>query len=129
MIQKDYGKGPAADASAASRYSPATITSATKEAIRGNPNPRHISTSFVERQNLTTRISMRAGSRASQTGLPRRPRTTRPWVSLYFMYYNFARVHRTLWVTPAMEAGIADHVWDIEEIIQLLEHDGENELT
>jgi IS1 family transposase len=118
MIQKHYSGGTA-DKTAASRYSPAKFTAATKEVIRGNPNPKHISTSFVERQNLTMRMSMRRFTRLTN-GFSKKVENHAAMVALYFMYYNFARVHQTLRVTPAMEAGIADHVWSIEEIVALL---------
>ena len=119
MITKHYGRGPV-DASAASRYSPAKFTAATKEVIRGNPVDKHISTSFVERQNLTMRMSMRRFTRLTN-GFSKKVENHAAMVSLYFMYYNFGRVHQTLRVTPAMEAGIADHVWSIEEIVGLLD--------
>jgi IS1 family transposase len=119
MIQKHYRGGIAGEQTAASRYSPAKFTAATKEVIRGNPNPRHISTSFVERQNLTMRMSMRRFTRLTN-GFSKKIENHAAMVSLYFMYYNFARVHQTLRVTPAMEAGISDHVWSIDEIVKLL---------
>jgi hypothetical protein len=90
-----------------------------EEVIRGNPNPRHISTSFLERQNLAMRMSMRRFTRLTN-GFSKKIENHAAMVSLYFMYYNFARVHQTLRV-PAMEAGIADHVWSIEEIVRLLD--------
>jgi len=119
MISKHYGGG-STDKSAASRYTPAKFTSATKEGIRGEPDERHISTSFVERQNLTMRMSMRRFTRLTN-GFSKKVENHAAMVALYFMYYNFGRIHQTLRVTPAMEAGIADHVWSIEEIIGLLD--------
>jgi IS1 family transposase len=119
MIQKHYGGGVAGTATAAARYSPSTFKSATKEVIVGDPDPRHISTSYVERQNLTMRMSMRRFTRLTN-GFSKKVENHAAMVSLYFMYYNFARVHQTIRVTPAMEAGIADHIWDIEEIVGLL---------
>jgi hypothetical protein len=95
------------------------FTAATKEAIRGNPADKYISTSFVERQNLTMRMSMRRFTRLTH-GFSKKVESHAAMVSLYFMHYNFGRVHQTLRVTPAMEAGIADHVWSIEEIVGLL---------
>jgi hypothetical protein len=87
--------------------------------IRGNPDPKHVSTSFVERQNLTMRMSMRRFTRLTN-GFSKKVDHHVAMISLYFMYYNFARVHQTLRVTPAMEAGISDHVWSVEEIVALL---------
>jgi len=86
----------------------------------GKPKRSLISTSYVERQNLTMRMSMRRFTRLTNA-FSKKLENHAATVALYFMYYNFARVHQTLRVTPAMEAGIADHVWSIEEIVTLLE--------
>lgn len=102
------------------RYSPARFTGATREVIRGNPDDKHISTSFVERQNLTMRMSMRRFTRLTN-GFSKKVENHAYAVALHFMHYNFARVHRTLRVTPAMEAGLASHVWSLEEIVGLLD--------
>ena len=83
-------------------------------------DPKHISTSYVERQNLTMRMSMRRFTRLTNA-FSKKLENHAAMVSLYFMYYNFGRVHQTLRVTPAMQAGIASHVWEIEEIISLLD--------
>src|ERR1700676_3857159 len=88
--------------------------------IIGNPDPKHISTSFVERQNLTMRMSMRRFTRLTN-GFSKKVENHMQSVALHFMYYNFVRIHQTLRVTPAMEAGISDHVWSIEEVISLLD--------
>lgn len=85
-----------------------------------DPDPDHISTSFVERQNLTMRMSMRRFTRPPDECFSRKQQNHAAAVALYFMYYNFGRVHQTLRVTPAMEAGIADHVWTVEEIVSFL---------
>lgn len=119
MLQKHYGKKPA-DASAATRYSPAKFTSSTKEVIRGNPDSRHISTSFVERQNLTMRMSMRRFTRLTN-GFSKKIENHMAATALHFAYYNFCRVHQTLRVTPAMEAGLTDSVWSIEQLVGLLD--------
>ena len=119
MIQKHYGGSPA-DASAAVRYSPAKFTSQTKEVITGSPNERHISTSYVERQNLSMRMGMRRFTRLTN-GFSKKLENHVAANALYFLHYNFARIHQTLRVTPAMAAGISDHVWSIEEIVDLLE--------
>ena len=77
-------------------------------------NPKHISTSYVERQNVTMRMSMRRFTRLTNA-FSKKLENHAAMVALYFMYYNFWRVHQTLRVTPAMQAGIADHVWSVEE--------------
>ena len=104
----------------AGRYSPAAFVGSTKEVIRGNPDAKHISTSFVERQNLTMRMSMRRFTRLTN-GFSKKLENHAYAVALHFLHYNFARVHKTLRVTPAMEAGLADHVWSIEEIVDLMD--------
>ena len=88
--------------------------------VTGAADPKHISTSYVERQNLTMRMSMPRFTRLTNA-LSKKLENHAATVSLYFMYYNFGRVHQTLRVTPAMEAGIADHVWSIEAIVALLD--------
>ncbi len=101
------------------RYSPAECIGTRIIPIIGQPNPRHISTSYVERQNLTMRMQMRRFTRLTNA-FSKKVENLRWAVALHFMHYNFCRVHQTLRVTPAMEAGIADHVWSIEEIVDLL---------
>ena len=88
--------------------------------VSGNPDPKHVSTSFVERQNLTMRMSMRRFTRLTNA-FSKKFENHCHSVALYFMYYNFCRVHQTLRVTPAMESGLADHVWSLEELIGLLD--------
>ncbi len=100
------------------RYSPATCTGARKDVIEGNPSIQHISTSHVERQNLTMRMSMRRFTRLTNA-FSKKVENHALAVSLHFMYYNFGRIHKTLRVTPAMQAGVADHVWSLEEIAAL----------
>jgi len=116
MLQKVYG---APTDSPETRYSPAQCIGCETRIVTGNPNPKHISTSFVERQNLTMRMSMRRFTRLTNAH-SKKIENHRHAVALHFMYYNFCRVHQTLRVTPAMEAGISDHVWSLEEIIDLL---------
>jgi IS1 family transposase len=106
-------------AEATGRYSPPRFVSATRAAVQGNPNPRHISTSYVERQNLTMRMHMRRFTRLTN-GFSKKAEMHTYAVALHFMYYNFAKIHQTLRVTPAMEAGISDHVWSIEDVVNLL---------
>jgi IS1 family transposase len=101
------------------RYSPAVCLGATAAVITGKPDQRHISTSYVERQNLTMRMSMRRFTRLTN-GFSKEVDNLRHAVALYAVHYNFCRVHQTLRVTPAMEAGLATHVWEISEIAQLI---------
>jgi IS1 family transposase len=102
------------------RYSPATCIGCEMKAVIGNPDPEHISTSFVERQNLTMRMSMRRFTRLTNA-FSKKLENLRHAVAIHYMHYNFCRVHKTLRVTPAMEAGLAHHIWSIEELIALLE--------
>ena len=101
------------------RYSPARCIGADMKVVSGNPDPDHVSTSYVERQNLTMRISMRRFTRLTNA-FSKKLDNHGHAVALHFMYYNSCRVHKTLRVTPAMEAGIADHVWSVEELVALL---------
>lgn len=116
MLVKIYESLPTEDQR---KYSPVECTGAERKCISGNPNEMYVSTSFIERQNLTMRMSMRRFTRLTN-GFSKKIENLECAVALHFMYYNFARVHKTLRVTPAMEAGIADHVWTLEEIINLL---------
>jgi hypothetical protein len=117
MLVKLYG---ADRGESEARYSPAECIGCRSIAVTGRPDPKHISTSFVERQNLTMRMSMRRFTRLTN-GFSKKVENLAHSVALHYMWYNFARVHKTLRVTPAMEAGIADHVWNMEEIVGLLE--------
>ncbi|MBI2829035.1 MAG: hypothetical protein HYX77_07180 [Acidobacteria bacterium] len=115
-MTKIYGNDPDGE----KRYSPAKCLGCETKVVTGDPTDKHISTSYVERQNLTMRMSMRRFTRLTNA-FSKKVENHAAAVALYFMYYNFARVHQTLRVTPAMEAGIAEHVWTIEEIVGLLE--------
>lgn len=106
------------------RYGPPTCIGCDLKVVSGNPDPRHVSTSHVERQNLTMRMSMRRFTRLTN-GFSKKLENHGHALALYFLHYNFCRVHKTLRVTPAMEAGIADHVWSIEEIVTLLDRNAE----
>lgn len=116
MLVKVYGAAPEGQ----TLYSPAECIGAYSQAITGRPDPAHISTSYVERHNLTMRMSMRRFTRLTNA-FSKKIENLGADVCLYAMHYNFARVHQTLRVTPAMEAGVSDHVWSIEEIARLLE--------
>ena len=100
------------------RYSPPQCLGAEATVIMGQPDPAHISTSYVERQNLTMRMSMRRFTRLTNA-FSKKIENLRHAVALHFMYYNFCRIHQTLRVTPAMEAGLTDHVWTVEELISV----------
>ena len=101
------------------RYSPPVCVGCVNKTVIGNPDPKHISTSYIERSNLTLRMSMRRYTRLTNA-FSRKVENHAAMVALFFMFYNFCRVHQTLRVTPAMQAGISDHVWGVEEIIALL---------
>ena len=112
--------GPEKDRTNEVRYSPAVRTAARPMPVVGNPDPKHISTSFVERQNLTMRMSMRRFTRLTNA-FSKKIENHAHAIALHFMYYNFCRIHQSLSVTPAMAAGVADHVWEVEEIVALLD--------
>jgi hypothetical protein len=101
------------------RYSPATCTGSRTQVITGTPDPHAISTSHVERQNLSMRMGMRRFTRLTNA-FSKKLDNHKAAVALYFMHYNFARIHKTLRVTPAMEAGVSDRVWGLEEIVGLV---------
>jgi IS1 family transposase len=114
MLIKTYGQSEEGER----RYSPAECTGAIKRRILGDPKVEDVSTSFVERQNLTMRMSMRRFTRLTN-GFSKKIENLEHAVALHFMHYNFSRVHKTLRVTPAMEAGISDHIWSMEHIAKL----------
>ena len=124
---KMYGADP--NEAGAHRYSPPVCIGAQAHVISGDPDPDHVSTSYVERQNLTMRMAIRRFTRLTN-GFSKKIENHAHHVALHFMYYNFCRVHQTLRVTPAMEAktvqangnevAVADHVWTIDEIVALI---------
>jgi IS1 family transposase len=116
MLVKIYG---ASNENPESRYSPATCIGCRTGVLAGNPDPDHISTSFVERSNLSMRMGMRRFTRLTN-GFSKKVENHGHMVALYFMHFNFCRVHKTLRVTPAMEAGITNHVWEVEELLTLM---------
>lgn len=101
------------------RYSPPKFVGATRETKKGSPGAGHVSTSYVERSNLTMRMHMRRFTRLTN-GFSKKVDMHASAVALHFTYYNFCKVHTTLRVTPAMEAGLTDHVWEISELVSLL---------
>jgi IS1 family transposase len=117
-LQKIYGASTNDDHR---RYSPAKCIGCEMKTVIGNPDPAHVSTSYVERQNLTMRMSMRRFTRLTN-GFSKKIENHAYAVALHFMHYNYCRVHKTLRVTPAMEAGLSDHVWSLEELAGLLEN-------
>ena len=116
MLVKLYGE----DLQGETRYSPAVCNGARKDVILGAPSKKHISTSYVERQNLTMRMHMRRFTRLTN-GFSKKIENHVAAISLHFMYYNFVRIHQTLRVTPAMAAGVTDRVWDVADIVKLLD--------
>jgi len=115
MLQKIYG----ASMENETRYSPARCIGSDMKVISGNPDPKHVSTSYVERQNLTMRMHMRRYTRLTNA-FSKKIENHAHSVALHYMFYNFCRVHMTLRVTPAMEAGLTDHVWSLEELCVLM---------
>jgi IS1 family transposase len=114
MLVKVYGSAPEAE----KRYSPPVCLGTERTVIHGNPDPAHISTSFVERANLTIRMSNRRFTRLTNA-FSKKLANHKHMFAIFCVYYNFVRIHQTLRVTPAMEAGISDHVWTFEELAAL----------
>lgn len=117
QLVKIYGASPE---SSKGRYSPAECTGAKKERITGNPDRDHVSTSFVERNNLTMRMHMRRFTRLTN-GFSKKVENHAYAVALHMMYYNFVRIHSKLRMTPAMAAGVSDRLWEIGDIVGLVE--------
>ena len=116
MLIKIYGNSVEGE----KRYSPAQCIGCESKAVMGNPVTKHVSTSYVERQNLTMRMSMRRFTRLTNA-FSRKVENHAAAIALHFMYYNFVRIHQTLRVTPAMAAGITTKLWDIKDIVELLD--------
>jgi len=114
QLVKIFGSDP----EGAKRYSPAQCLGIKKVEIIGDPDPKHVSTIYIERQNLTMRMSMRRFTRLTNA-FSKSLENHIHSINLFYMWYNFARVHQTLRVTPAMEAGISSHVWSVAEIVGL----------
>jgi IS1 family transposase len=118
MLIKTYAEGEMEK-----RYSPGEFVSATPIPVTGNPKPHLISTSHIERQNLTMRMQLRRFTRLTNA-FSKKLSHLKAACALHFAHYNFCRVHQTLRVTPAMAAGVADHIFSIEEIVDLLYRSG-----
>lgn len=115
MLQKIYG----GSAEPEKRYSPAECIGCERKVITGRPDPKHISTSYIERQNLTVRMQNRRFTRLTNA-FSKKVENHIASLAIHYMHYNFVRIHQTLRVTPAMAAGVTDQLWEIENLISLL---------
>ena len=120
QLVKIYGT-PSGGASDERKYSPAECKGTKKKTITGKPDPKHISTSYVERQNLNMRMGMRRFTRLTNAFSKKIDNHIHA-LSLYFVFYNFVRIHKSLEVSPAMAAGVTDRLWEIEDIARLIEN-------
>lgn len=118
MLVKVYGTDAKLDPAA--RYSPPECIGCKRKGITGRPIRQHVSTSFIERQNLTMRMQMRRFTRLTNA-FSKKAENLRAAVNLHFMHYNFCRVHQTIKTTPAIAAGIARHAWSIEDLVSVLQ--------
>ncbi len=116
MLVKVYGAAPEGQR----RYSPAICTGAHKRSVEGNPDPKHVSTSFVERQNLNIRMGNRRMTRLTNA-FSKKAENHVHMMAIYFMHYNFVRIHQTLRVTPAMAAGVTAKLWEMSDMVKVLE--------
>ncbi len=116
MLVKLYGEGGEAE----KRYSPAECVGIRMARIEGNPDPKHVSTSYAERQNLTMRMSIRRFTRLTNA-FSKKLENHALSVALHYMNYNFCRIHKTLRITPAMAAGVTDRLWSVGDIVNVLE--------
>jgi IS1 family transposase len=119
MLVKLYGTPPA-EPEAARRYSPSKCIGTRKREVTGNPDPRHISTSYVERQNLTVRMAIRRFTRLTNA-FSKKVENHAHSVAIHFMHYNFVRIHQSLRVTPAMAAGVTKTLWSLMDMIGVIE--------
>jgi IS1 family transposase len=116
MLIKIYGE---IDTQGQRRYSPAQCIGTERKTIKGNPDPKEISTSYIERQNLTVRMSNRRFTRLTNA-FSKKVENHLASLAIHYMHYNFVRIHQSLRVTPAMAAGVTDRLWSIEDLVQLL---------
>lgn len=117
MLVKIYGKPQGKDAEI--RYSPAECVGCETKWVAGRPDPKHISTSYIERQNLTMRMSIRRFTRLTN-GFSKKVENHMAAIALHYMYYNFCRMHKSLRCAPAMAAGVSSRLWEISDIVALL---------
>jgi hypothetical protein len=118
MLVKIYGE----TAEAQKRYSPAECIGCKRETVIGKPDPKHISTSFAERQNLSVRMGLRRYTRLTNA-FSRKIENHSAAVALYYFAYNFIKIHGTLRCTPAMAAGVTNRLWEVSDLVALLEAD------
>jgi IS1 family transposase len=116
QLVKIYGREPGGER----RYSPPECIGAVPHAVYGEPDPKHISTSFAERQNLNMRMGMRRFTRLTNA-FSKKVENHAYAVAIYFMHYNFVRIHQTLKISPAMAAGVTDKLWEMSDMVKVLE--------
>ncbi len=116
MLVKKYGEAPEAE----KRYSPAVCVGADRQVVHGDPDPDHISTSYVERQNLSMRMGIRRFTRLTNA-FSKKLENHIHALSIYFMHYNFVRIHQTIRCSPAMEAGVTDRLWSLEDMVAMVD--------
>jgi hypothetical protein len=117
VLEEIYGTSPE---SAKGRYSPAECIGAKKKRIEGNPDPKHVSTSYAERNNLNIRMHSRRMTRLTNA-FSKKVSNHAHAMALHFLYYNFVRVHKTLRMTPAMAAGVTKRLWEMRDVVDVLE--------
>ena len=117
QLIKVYGNAPE---TFKGRYSPADCTGIVKRTVEGQPDEKHISTSFVERQNLTMRMQMRRFTRLTNA-FSKKLENHMHMVALYTVWYNFIRIHKTLRVTPSMAAGLSETLWDMDDLVRIMD--------
>ncbi len=116
QLVKIYGEAPEGQR----RYSPAVCTGAIKHKVEGNPDPKHVSTSYVERSNLSIRMGNRRMTRLTNA-FSKKAENHAHMMAIYFMHYNFVRIHQTLKITPAMAAGVTSKLWEMSDMVAILE--------
>lgn len=118
MLIKHYG--PLPEQTAARRYSPAECTGVSVKTVEGRPNPNYISTSYVERQNLNIRMGNRRMTRLTNA-FSKKAANHDHMMAVYFMHYNFVRIHQTLRMSPAMAAGVSKTLWSMDDVVRMVE--------